>query len=60
MSGFYITLARFTETLGVEPDPPMDSALIRGIAQRVSARKAQSQREGVAGPTPVRRVVAAG
>ena len=39
MSGFYITLARLTETLGVENDPPMGSALIRGIEKRVSAKK---------------------
>ena len=39
MSGFYITLARLTETLGVENDPPMGSALIRGIEKRVAARK---------------------
>ena len=37
MSGFYITLARLTESLGVENDPPMGSALIRGIEKRVSA-----------------------
>ena len=39
MSGFYITLARLTETLGVENDPPMGSALIRGIEKRVAAKK---------------------
>ena len=39
MSGFYITLARLTETLGVENDPPMGRALIRGIEKRVSAKK---------------------
>lgn len=39
MAGFYITLARLTETLGVENDPPMGSALIRGIEKRVAARK---------------------
>ena len=38
MSGFYITLARLTETLGVENDPPIGAALIRGIEQRVAAR----------------------
>lgn len=39
MAGFYITLARLTETLGVENDPPMGSALIRGIEKRVQAAK---------------------
>ena len=39
MSGFYTMLARLTETLGVENDPPMGSALIRGIEKRVSAKK---------------------
>lgn len=42
MSGFYITLARLTETLGVENDPPIGSALIRGIESRVAAAKAKS------------------
>lgn len=41
MAGFYITLARLTETLGVETDPPMGSALIRGIEKRVAAKKVQ-------------------
>lgn len=39
MSGFYITLARLTETLGVENDPPIGAALIRGIEKRVAAKK---------------------
>lgn len=39
MAGFYIMLARLTETLGVENDPPMGSALIRGIEKRVQAKK---------------------
>ena len=39
MSGFYIMLARLTETLGVENDPPIGSALIRGIEQRVAGKK---------------------
>jgi alkylhydroperoxidase family enzyme len=39
MAGFYITLARITESLGVENDPPMGSALIRGIERRVAAKK---------------------
>ena len=42
MSGFYITLARLTETLGVENDPPLGSALIRGIESRVAGAKAKS------------------
>lgn len=42
MAGFYIMLARLTETLGVENDPPMGSALIREIEQRVAAKKAQA------------------
>jgi alkylhydroperoxidase family enzyme len=37
MSGFYIMLARLTETLGIENDPPMGTALVRGIEQRVAA-----------------------
>jgi 4-carboxymuconolactone decarboxylase len=36
MAGFYITLARLTETLGIETDPPMGSALIRGIEMRLA------------------------
>jgi alkylhydroperoxidase family enzyme len=39
MVGFYATLARLTETLGVENDPPLGTALIRGIEQRVAAAK---------------------
>lgn len=39
MSGFYIMLARLTETLGVENDPPIGSALIRAIEQRVAGKK---------------------
>jgi alkylhydroperoxidase family enzyme len=39
MAGFYITLARLTETLGVETEPPMGSALIRKIEARVAANK---------------------
>jgi hypothetical protein len=38
MAGFYIMLARLTESLGVENDPPMGSALIRGIEQRVKGK----------------------
>ncbi len=40
MAGFYITLARLTESLGVETDPPMGSALVRNIEKRVAAKKA--------------------
>jgi alkylhydroperoxidase family enzyme len=39
MAGFYTMLARLTETLGVEVDPPMGSALVKGIEKRVAARK---------------------
>jgi alkylhydroperoxidase family enzyme len=39
MAGFYITLARLTETLGVEREPPMASALVRDIERRVAAKK---------------------
>ena len=39
MAGFYIMLARLTETLGVENDPPIGSALVRGIEQRVAAAR---------------------
>ena len=39
MAGFYITLARLTETLGVETEPPMVSALVRDIERRVAAKK---------------------
>ncbi len=40
MAGFYITLARLTETLGVETDPPLGSTLIRDIEKRVASKKA--------------------
>jgi hypothetical protein len=40
MAGFYIMLARLTESLGVETDPPMGSALVRNIEKRVAAKKA--------------------
>ncbi len=39
MSGFYIMLARLTETLGIENDPPMGSALVRGIQERVASKR---------------------
>lgn len=42
MAGFYITLARLTETLGVETEPPMGSALIRRIEARVAAKRDRS------------------
>jgi alkylhydroperoxidase family enzyme len=38
MAGFYIMLARLTETLGVENDPPLGSALVRDIEKRVRAK----------------------
>jgi alkylhydroperoxidase family enzyme len=41
MAGFYVMLARLTETLGVEPDPPLGSALIRDIERRVAMREAR-------------------
>ncbi len=40
MTGFYVMLARLTETLGVENDPPMGSALVKGIQARVAAKTA--------------------
>ena len=43
MAGFYIMLARLTETLGVETDPPIGSALIRDIEKRVAAKKATAR-----------------
>jgi alkylhydroperoxidase family enzyme len=39
VAGFYITLARLTETLGVETEPPIGSVLIRDIEKRVAAKK---------------------
>ena len=39
MSGFYIMLARLTETLDIESDPPIGSALVRGIESRVAKTK---------------------
>ena len=35
LAGFYTMLARVTETLGIENDPPMGSALVKGIEARV-------------------------
>jgi hypothetical protein len=39
MAGFYQMLARLTETLEVENDPPRGEALVRGIEARVKAKK---------------------
>jgi alkylhydroperoxidase family enzyme len=39
MAGFYVMLARLTETLGVEADPPMGSGLVRDIERRVAAKR---------------------
>lgn len=39
MTGFYVMLARLTETLKVENDPPMGAALVRQIEERVAAKK---------------------
>lgn len=39
MAGFYVMLARLTETLGVENEAPMGSALVRGIEARVKAKQ---------------------
>lgn len=37
MAGFYVMLARMTETLGVENEAPMGAALVRSIEARVKA-----------------------
>jgi alkylhydroperoxidase family enzyme len=42
LAGFYVTLARLTETLGVEKDPPLGSTLIRDIERRVARGRARS------------------
>lgn len=39
MAGFYIMLARLTETLEIEEDAPIGSALVRGIEARVASKK---------------------
>jgi alkylhydroperoxidase family enzyme len=39
MTGFYIMLARLTETLGIETEAPMGSALVRNIEKRVAANR---------------------
>ncbi|MBS0243520.1 MAG: carboxymuconolactone decarboxylase family protein [Proteobacteria bacterium] len=38
MAGFYTMLARFTETLGIENEPPIGKALVRGIEARVKGK----------------------
>jgi hypothetical protein len=43
MVGFYTMLARLTEALGIELDPPIGSALVRGIEQRVAASARASE-----------------
>ena len=42
MAGFYVMLARLTESLGVETEAPMGSALIHQIESRVAARKGKA------------------
>jgi alkylhydroperoxidase family enzyme len=37
MAGFYVMLARLSETLAIDKDPPLGSALVRDIEQRVAA-----------------------
>ncbi len=39
VAGFYIMLARVTETLGVPNDPPIGDALVRDIQARVASKK---------------------
>jgi alkylhydroperoxidase family enzyme len=39
MAGFYLMLARLTETLDVETEAPIAGALIRDIERRVAAKK---------------------
>lgn len=39
VAGFYIMLARLTETLDIENDPPIGSELVRGIEARVAGNK---------------------
>jgi alkylhydroperoxidase family enzyme len=39
MAGFYLMLARLTETLDVETEAPIAGALIRDIEKRVAAKK---------------------
>lgn len=40
MAGFYIMLARITETLGVEEDPPIGSAVLQNVKERVAMTRA--------------------
>jgi alkylhydroperoxidase family enzyme len=42
MCGFYIMLARLTESLGVESEAPIGSALVREIENRVAAKRAKA------------------
>jgi alkylhydroperoxidase family enzyme len=44
MSGFYIMLARLTETTGVENDPPQATEMVANIEARVAASKAKQTR----------------
>lgn len=39
MAGFYVMLARLTETLEVENEPPIGAALVRNIEARVKAKR---------------------
>ena len=39
MAGFYVMLARLTETLAVETEAPIGAALVRNIEARVKAKK---------------------
>lgn len=39
VAGFYIMLARVTETLGVRNDPPIGDALVKDIQARVASKK---------------------
>jgi alkylhydroperoxidase family enzyme len=40
MAGFYVMLARLTESLGVETEAPIGAALVRDIEKRVAAKRA--------------------
>jgi alkylhydroperoxidase family enzyme len=42
MAGFYVMLARLTETLGVETEASMGSGLVRDIEKRVAAKRNSS------------------
>ena len=39
MAGFYVMLARLTETLEVENEAPIGAALVRNIEARVKAKR---------------------